>query len=81
MLIHTDNLGGMNDRDAERLSIYTAELRMDLLLIADQHDLAVKFLCRLHRALHNLLRCEIAAHCIDRYTHPALPSPSCLSLL
>jgi len=71
----------MNDRDAQSLEIHTAKLRANLLLIANQHNLAVVLLRRVHRALHNLLRCEIAAHCIDRYTHPALPSPSCLSLL
>ena len=76
MLVHTDDLGGMNDGDAQCLKIHIAKLRMDLLLIADQHNLAVKFLCCVHRAAYNLLGCKISAHRIDRYTHPALPSPN-----
>ena len=61
--------------DEQGIRIRSAQLRANLCLIADQYDLAVVFLRRINCPADNLLRRKIAAHRINCYTHPALPSP------
>ena len=74
MLIHPDYLGGMYNGDAQSRSVLTVKLRTNLLLVTDQHNLTVIFLCGSHRSLHDLPRCKVSTHRVNRYTHPALPS-------
>ena len=65
----------MNDGDVQGIRIRSAQLRANLCLIADKYDLSVIFLRRINGSADNLLRRKIAAHRINCYTHPALPSP------
>ena len=74
-LVHTDHIRRMNDGNVQGIRIRSAQLRANLCLIADQYDLAVVFLRRINGPADNLLRRKIAAHRINCYTHPALPSP------
>ena len=75
MLVHTDDLARVYDGDAQRFDVHAVQFGANLLLVADENDLTVVLLRRVDRAPDNLPGRKISAHRIDRYIHPALPSP------
>ena len=63
IVLHRDHFAGVNDLR----TITPGQAWLNSLPLPDQHDLRAISLVRLQRALDDLLRRVIAAHCVDKY--------------
>ena len=66
VIVHGDDLARVNDR---QLGLLVAQAGLDGGALADEHDLRAQLPLRAHRALDDLIRGEVAAHCVHKYSH------------
>ncbi len=66
VLVHADNLVGLDDLQIQPLRVVPGELLLDGGMGADEQHARAKLTCRLHGAKHDLARSEIATHRVER---------------
>jgi hypothetical protein len=69
VLVHLDDLAGMDDGERQAGCIVLAQLRLDSSLLADQDNLCLQSAGCLNGTIHNNRRGVIAAHGINHDLH------------
>lgn len=66
VVVHGDDFAGVDDLE---LGLFVAQAGLNGGALADEHDLRTQLLLRVHRALDDLVRGEITAHCVHKNSH------------
>ena len=66
VVVHGDDLTGVDDLE---LGLFAAQAGLNGGALADEHDLRAQLLLRVHRALDDLVRGEVTAHCVHKNSH------------
>ncbi len=66
VVVHGDDLTGVDDLE---LGLLVAQAGLNGCALADEHDLRAQLLLRVHRALDDLVRGEVTAHCVHKNSH------------
>ena len=66
VVVHGDDFARVDDLE---LGLLIAQAGLNGGALADEHDLRAQLLLRVHRALDDLVRGEVTAHCVHKNSH------------
>ena len=66
VVVHGDDFARVDDLE---LGLLIAQAGLNGGALADEHDLRAQLLLRVHRALDDLIRGEVTAHCVHKNSH------------